>query len=76
MGDKVEVRYLTYSELSELYNIPIGTLHSWVHTRRIPHVRLGPRMVRFDRSAVEAFLRDRVVDPADGTVSKPDGGQR
>lgn len=47
---------LTYPEAAHLLAIPIGTLYSLVHQRRIPHVRLGKRFVRFDPDDLAAWI--------------------
>ncbi|MBI2376599.1 MAG: helix-turn-helix domain-containing protein [Deltaproteobacteria bacterium] len=72
------MQLLTYRRLSELTGIPIGTLKSWVHHGRIPHVRLGPRCVRFRAEDIEAWLAAG-YRPATGTttitapITAPDG---
>lgn len=52
---------LTYLEAAALLGLPLGSLYSMVHQRRIPHIRLGPRLVRFRRSEVEAWLDSHAV---------------
>ncbi len=56
---------LTYAEAAAFLNVPRGTLHAWVHHRRVPHVRLGPRSVRFVLADLEHWLAAR---------SAPEGG--
>ncbi len=48
--------YLTYSEVSRLLNIKIGTLYSLVSKRQIPHIRLGHRTVRFSKSEILRWI--------------------
>ncbi len=52
---------LTYPQAAELLAIPLGTLYAWVHHRRVPHIRLSARMVRFDRDELVAWLEARKV---------------
>jgi excisionase family DNA binding protein len=52
---------LTYSQTSKTYNFKLGTLYALVAQNRIPHVRLGRRLVRFSRAALEAWLREHSV---------------
>lgn len=54
---------LTYSQAAELINVPLGTLYCWVHDRRIPFVRLGPRLVRFPRIELLQWLDAHRVQP-------------
>lgn len=56
---------LDYTQASEEFNLKKGTLAWLVHERRIPHIRLGRRLVRFDRRSVEAWLREREVTTND-----------
>ena len=53
---------LTYAEASVFLNIDIGTLYSLVSQKRIPHSRLGPRFVRFRKSALEEWLNEKNVE--------------
>jgi excisionase family DNA binding protein len=52
---------LSYREAARLLRLPVGTLYSLVHQRRIPHVRMGARLVRFVRPALERWLAERTV---------------
>lgn len=45
-----------YAEAAALLGVPVGTLYHWVHRRRVPHVRLGPRLVRFGRGQLLSWL--------------------
>ena len=52
-------KLLTYRELSDLLNIPVGSLYCKVFRGEIPHLRLGKRTVRFDEAAIAAWLAAR-----------------
>jgi|HubBroStandDraft_1064217.scaffolds.fasta_scaffold506090_1 excisionase family DNA binding protein len=54
---------LTYSQAAEFLNIKLGTLYALVAHNRVPHIRLGKRLVRFSRHALERWLRERAVQP-------------
>jgi excisionase family DNA binding protein len=56
-----EDEMLTYHAVSELLGIKLGTLYSMVARKEIPHVRLGPRLIRFRRSELDAWIRERSV---------------
>lgn len=64
--DTDDERLLTYTEAATLLNLPRGTLHAMVHHRMIPHLRLGPRSVRFRRAELERWLDDRAVPMSGG----------
>jgi len=56
-----------YKVAAAILSVPVGTLYSWVHQRRIPYVRLGPRLVRFSRSRLGTWLADHEVQPEPAT---------
>ena len=60
-----EQELLTYQQVSRRYAVPVGTLHSWVHGGRVPHLRLAPRSVRFHAREIAAWFEARRV-PAVG----------
>jgi excisionase family DNA binding protein len=62
-------RLLTYTEAAKLLSIRKGTLYAWVHERRIPHLRLSKRLVRFDEATLRKWLADRLVAD-DSAVAK------
>jgi predicted DNA-binding transcriptional regulator AlpA len=43
-----------------------NTIHTWVHRKLIPHVRIAPRMVRFDPDEIERWIASRQVVPTAG----------
>lgn len=53
---------MTYKEAAAFLRMPVGTLSSLVCRRRIPHVRLGPRTVRFERHVLETWMEAHRVD--------------
>lgn len=67
MSDQDE--YLDYEQASRILNVRRATLYSWVCRRRIPHIRLGPRCIRFSRLELCEWLDARRVggsSPASG----------
>lgn len=64
MNDKKPKKFITYSELAELTNLPLGTLYHRVAEKKIPHVRLGRRLVRFDAEEIARWLKAQEVAPA------------
>lgn len=50
---------LTYDELAKLIGVKKGTLYFWVFEKRIPHVKLGARVVRFDPDEVAQWMTAR-----------------
>jgi len=56
---------VTYEQLGQMLNVPVGTLQFWVHKHQIPHVRLGKRTVRFDPAEVRDWVARRTHKPAE-----------
>lgn len=52
---------IDYAAAESLTGIRRGTLASMVSRRQIPHVRLGPRLVRFDPAELAAWIAERRV---------------
>ncbi len=58
---------LDYRAAASLLGVSYSTLRRWVYERRIPHVRLSPRCVRFSRTVLLGWLADHAVPPATST---------
>jgi excisionase family DNA binding protein len=56
---------LTYIETARLLGLPVGTVYALVHQRRIPHVRLGPRLVRFRKEELDEWIARQQVAAID-----------
>jgi len=54
---------LTYAQASNHLNLKLGTLYALVAQNRVPHVRLGRRLVRFYRNDLDAWLKRHAVAP-------------
>jgi excisionase family DNA binding protein len=52
-------RYLNYEAAAEYLSMPVGTLRAMVHGRRIPHIRLSARSVKFEISDLDAWMAAR-----------------
>lgn len=61
---------ITYDEAAKRLGLALGTLYALVHAGRIPHVRLGKRLVRFRPAELERWLESHSVRAAKtaGTV--------
>jgi excisionase family DNA binding protein len=51
-------RLLTYAEVQARTGWALGTLYAMVARRQLPHVRLGPRSVRFRAEDIEQLVLD------------------
>jgi excisionase family DNA binding protein len=54
---------LTYTEAAKILNLKIGTLYALVSQNRVPHLRLGRRLVRFSATELQGWLRRHAVLP-------------
>jgi excisionase family DNA binding protein len=52
---------LDYSAAAKRLGVPLGTLYALVCRRLIPHVRLGPRFVRFESAALDQWIAERRI---------------
>ncbi len=52
-----------YAWLAQRTGVGRSTLASMVSRGQIPHVRIAPRIVRFDEQAIERWLAERTVAP-------------
>ena len=52
---------LTYGDVERITGVPRTTWRVWVHLQRVPHVRFGPRTVRFRRAEIERWIAEHAV---------------
>ena len=45
--------------LSEFLSVPITTVRDWVYKRKIPFIKVGDRLIRFNPSDVFEWLAER-----------------
>ena len=56
-------KLLTYEEVSELTGLGLSVLYKKVKAKQFPHIRLGPRFVRFRESDILKWIDDRFIEP-------------
>ena len=59
--DEGDPELVDYRGAARLTGLPVGTLYSLVSRLQIPHVRLGPRSVRFLRADLRRWIESRRV---------------
>jgi excisionase family DNA binding protein len=57
---------MTYAEVAAELHVKRGTLWFWVSRGLIPHVRLGPRTVRFRREDLRRWLEQHAIRASSG----------
>lgn len=60
----MDEQYVGYDGAKRLTGIGKPTLYAMVHAKRIPHIRIGPRFVRFEVAALLRWLEKHQVDAA------------
>lgn len=50
---------LNKKELAQLLNISVKTIDKWVSAGKIPHFKVGGKVVRFERKSIETWLLER-----------------
>jgi excisionase family DNA binding protein len=64
--NKAENDNVGYSEAARLTGLARGTLYWMVFEHRIPHIRLGPRLVRFSVRELQSWLAEHAVPAQKG----------
>jgi excisionase family DNA binding protein len=57
----MEPRYLTLKQAANYLSLSPQALYLRIHRRTIPFIKDGTR-VRFDRLALDRFMRERIID--------------
>lgn len=58
----MSVELLNYKQVAELMKSPVATVYGLVHQKRIPHIRLGNRFVRFEKEEIVKWLEALKVE--------------
>lgn len=56
--------YIGAIALAEMLNISISTVYSWTHSRKIPFMKVGSKLV-FSVEKIESWLKDNSHEPSD-----------
>jgi excisionase family DNA binding protein len=48
-------------EAAAMLGVPINTIYAWVARKKLPHIRLSPRLVVFDRGELETWIAERRI---------------
>ena len=61
-GTAPQTRFWDKRELAEYIGISIYTINAWVSQKRIPHIKLGRRIL-FDMKDIEKWINEQKVEP-------------
>jgi excisionase family DNA binding protein len=62
MGEN-QTRLLQIEKLAEALGVKVRTVRGWMHTKKVPYLKLGHRQCLFDESKVRAALQRFEVRP-------------
>lgn len=54
---------LSYTQAAAKLAVPVGTLRAMVSRKRVPHIRLGPRVVKFDEAELDRWIESCRFSP-------------
>jgi len=52
----MEKKLLKPSDIAEMLGVKIRTVYHWIHTKQIPHIKLGKKLVRFDQEEIKKWV--------------------
>ncbi len=60
-AEPVSRKSATKRDVANEHRVSLRTVDAWIHDRKIPFRRLGPRLIRFDLDRVAAALERYTV---------------
>jgi len=61
-------QFLNVNEVCQLTGLSKQTIYTEVYKRSIPFIKFGPRLLRFNREEIEAWIENRTYKPLDQAV--------
>lgn len=52
------------NDIAVFLGVKVATVYLWVHTRQIPHYKIG-RLVKFNQKEIEGWVKERYVKAVD-----------
>lgn len=53
---------LTIPQVAERLQVSPWTIRAWIRDRELPHIRMGRRVIRVKREALDAFVGKHGID--------------
>ncbi len=61
MHNKKMDQIINYQQAAIITGLPVGTLYALVSKKHIPHIKLGPRLIRFSKLELKHWLNEHEV---------------
>lgn len=55
---------LNVAEVAGILGVKLETVYAWIHTKQIPHYKIG-RLVKFKSKEIEEWIQSKRVDAVD-----------
>jgi excisionase family DNA binding protein len=69
-------KLLDIVELSEILGVTKATIYSWTSQNKIPHVKLGNRILKFREDEIREWIAQRSVSAEQSSTLKTRRGKR
>jgi len=66
-----EIEYLTIEDVANYINMAVSSVYGYVHTKRIPYIKKGKRLI-FEKSKIDEWLqsgRKRTIQEIEDNVN-------
>lgn len=47
---------ITRAQAAKELNVSQSTIYNWTRAKRIPHYKIGPRLVRYEKNEIQEFV--------------------
>ena len=68
--EEVTIMRLTIAQAAEQLQVNAGTVRNYVRENRLPHYRVGPKLLFIDDKDIEKFISDSRISPLDSNEKR------
>ena len=54
-------RFVGPDELAEYLGLSINTIYSWIWLKKIPYIKMGKKLVKFDLQEIEVWIKEKKI---------------
>ena len=55
--------YLTVEDMAGIFGVSAKTIYRWAEERRVPHLKINNKIIRFDQGDVEEWATQQRIEP-------------